>query len=94
MGTQNPAGDPQDNSGELDSLAAEPCGVDLTQRATVSLTHACVVLGIHRSTGWELYRRGEFPLPVLKVGHRLLVAKVHLARFLLDGGTRVEGSSA
>ena len=63
--------------------------IDPTQRSTVTLTKACRVLGVHRSTGWELHKRGEFPLPVLKVGHRLLVAKVHLERFLLDGGSAV-----
>lgn len=59
--------------------------LDLSERATVSLAEASRALGIHRSTGWELWRRGEFPVPVLKVGHRLFVAKVHLERFLLGG---------
>lgn len=62
-----------------------PGGVrlDTSTCATVSLAQAAQVLGVHRSTAWELYRRGEFPLPVLKVGSRLRVAKVHLEAFLL-----------
>ena len=60
--------------------------VDLTACATLSLTEAATVLGVHRSTAWDLYKRGEFPLPVLKIGHRLRVAKIHLERFLLEGG--------
>jgi hypothetical protein len=43
------------------------------------------VLGIHRSTAWDLHKRGEFPVPVLQVGHGLRVAKVHLEQFLLNG---------
>ena len=61
--------------------------VDFTSCATLSLTETARVLGIHRSTAWELYRRGEFPLPILKVGRRLLVAKIHLERFLREGGS-------
>jgi len=59
--------------------------VDLTQCATVSLSEAAQILGVHRSTAWDLHRRGEFPLPVLAVGKRLRVAKVHLESFLLTG---------
>jgi hypothetical protein len=67
------------------SGSVDPRRINLGERATVSLTEAALVLGIHRSTAWELHKRGEFPLPVLRVGHRLLVAKVHLERFLLSG---------
>lgn len=57
--------------------------IDPSACATVSLSEAACVLGVHRSTAWELYKRGEFPLPVLKVGTRLRVAKVHLEAFVL-----------
>jgi hypothetical protein len=60
--------------------------IDMSVCATVSLSEAALVLGIHRSTAWELYKRGEFPVPVLPIGHRLRVAKIHLERFLLTGG--------
>ena len=46
---------------------AEEVVIDLTSCATLSLAEAARVLGIHRSTAWELYKRGEFPLPVLKI---------------------------
>ena len=59
--------------------------VDVTTCATVSLVEAARVLGIHRSTAWDLHKRGEFPVPVLQVGHGLRVAKVHLEQFLLKG---------
>ena len=53
--------------------------------ATVSLVDAAQLLGIHRSTAWDLHRRGQFPVPVLRIGHGLRVAKVQLERFLLEG---------
>lgn len=57
--------------------------IDFTSCATLSLTEAATVLGIHRSTAWDLYKRGEFPVPVLQIGHRLRVTKAQLRRFLM-----------
>ncbi len=62
---------------------SEPTTIDFTSCATVSLSEAATVLGIHRSTAWDLYRRNEFPVPVLKIGRRLRVTKVHLQNYLL-----------
>jgi hypothetical protein len=67
------------------SPSSSPGPIDLTSCATVSLAEAGVVLGIHRSTAWDLFKRGEFPVPVLQIGHRLRVTKLHLERFLLEG---------
>ena len=67
--------------------------IDLSDCATVSLTEAANVLGIHRSTAWELHKRGDFPLPVLAIGHRLRVTKVHLERFLLTGSATIPQDS-
>jgi len=66
--------------------------IDLSACATVSLSEAARVIGIHRSTAWELHKRGEFPIPVLEIGSRLRVAKVHLEAFVL--GPAVEGQLA
>lgn len=60
--------------------------VDAAGCATVSLADAARILGVHRSTAWELYRRGEFPIPVLRIGTRLRVSLVQLGRFL-EGGS-------
>ena len=57
--------------------------IDFGSCATVSLAEAATVLGVHRSTAWDLYKRGEFPVPVLQIGHRLRVTKHHLRRYLL-----------
>jgi excisionase family DNA binding protein len=43
---------------------------------------AAEMLGIGRSTAYELTRRGEFPVPVLRVGHRLRVVTAHLRELL------------
>jgi hypothetical protein len=61
--------------------------IDPTVCATLSLPEAAVVLGIHRSTAWELHKRGEFPVPVLQIGHRLRVTKVQLQRYLMGPST-------
>lgn len=68
---------------KMDQGGGSPTLIDLSSCATVSLAQAAQVLGVHRSTAWELYKRGEFPVPVLAVGHRLRVAKVHLERYVL-----------
>ena len=77
-------------SGVSQSRVVEPMSadqglrpVDFSTCATVSLAEAALVLGIHRSTAWDLYKRGEFPVPVLQIGHRLRVTKLHLERYLL-----------
>lgn len=75
-----------------DQLDASAHRIDYSACATVSLAEAARVLGVHRSTAWELWRRGDFPLPVLQVGSRLRVAKVHLEAFVL--GPASEGHSA
>jgi excisionase family DNA binding protein len=66
-----------------DQVGGSPTHLDYSTCATVSLAEAARVLGVHRSTAWELHKRGEFPLPVLKVGSRLRVAKVHLQAYVL-----------
>ena len=57
--------------------------IDFSTCATLSLAEAAKVLGVHRSTAWELYKRDEFPVPVLQIGNRLRVTKHHLSQFLL-----------
>ncbi len=61
----------------------DQAAIDFTSCATLSLAETAKVLGIHRSTAWDLYKRGEFPVPVLQIGHRLRVTKAQLQRYLL-----------
>jgi len=62
-----------------------PGEIDLTVCATISLTQAAQTLGIHRSTAWDLHKKGGFPVPVLRIGSRLRVTKASLEAFLLTG---------
>lgn len=53
--------------------------------ATIGLAEAALILGIHKSTAWALYQDGKFPVPVLRVGTRIRVVKVHIQQFLETG---------
>jgi excisionase family DNA binding protein len=61
-------------------------------RATLSLAEAAQVLGIHRTTAWSLLQRGQFPIPVLKVGSRNRVVESQLRQFLETGEPIVSGA--
>jgi excisionase family DNA binding protein len=60
---------------------------DETNGASVMMTlgEAAMVLGIHRTTAWNLYKRGEFPVPVLKIGSNLRIVKAQLELFIETG---------
>ena len=47
---------------------------------TTDIVTAGAVLGIGRTTAYRLARSGEFPVPLLKVGNRYLVAVAHLLK--------------
>lgn len=48
----------------------------------VDLVTAGSVLGMGRNAAYEAQRRGEFPVPVLRVGCRYRVVTSHLLRLL------------
>lgn len=50
--------------------------------ATCSVEDASNALGIGRSFGYDLVKRGEFPVRVIKAGSRLRVSTAHLVRLL------------
>jgi hypothetical protein len=62
----------------------EPWSVDavLALPVTVDLVTAGAVLGMGRTAAYEAQRRDEFPVPVLRVGHRYRVVTAHLHRLL------------
>ena len=49
---------------------------------TVSIETVAKCYGIHRTTGYELARRGELGVPVLRLGRRLRVPTAELRRVL------------
>jgi predicted DNA-binding transcriptional regulator AlpA len=57
--------------------------IDRAERATVSLPQVAQVIGINRTTAWELVQRDEFPVRTIKVGSRYRVTKWDLARYLI-----------
>jgi predicted DNA-binding transcriptional regulator AlpA len=66
--------------------------IRVANRATISLAEAAGILGIHRTTAWALHKRGEFPVPVLRVGSSLRVVKAHLQQFLETGEPVLSGA--
>ena len=57
--------------------------------ATISVTSAAKLLGIGRQTAYELARRGELP-GALRLGHRIVVSRHALRRFLEGNGPAIE----
>jgi len=54
------------------------------ERLTTNATVAFRLLGISRNTGYALIRRGEFPLPVIKAGKKLIVPTIAIRKLLGD----------
>ena len=51
----------------------------------ISLGDAAQMLGIHRTTAWAIHDRGDFPVPVIKVGGHWRVVRAHLHHFINTG---------
>ncbi len=51
-------------------------------RATVTLGEAAALLGIGRSTAYELAQRDALPVPVIRLGRRMVVPRAALDRLL------------
>lgn len=45
------------------------------ERQTLNIEDAARRLGINRSTAYELVRRGEFPVPIIRLGRRIVVSR-------------------
>jgi predicted DNA-binding transcriptional regulator AlpA len=46
-----------------------------TERLTLNIDTVATVLGINRSTAFELARRDQLPVPVIRLGRRLVVSR-------------------
>jgi len=44
-------------------------------RQTLNIEAVAIVLGINRSTAYELARRNELPVPVIRLGRRMVVSR-------------------
>jgi len=57
-------------------------------RGTTDVPTAAARLGIHKLTAYEAIRRGEFPLPVIKIGRRYVIPTAALERLLAGESER------
>jgi predicted DNA-binding transcriptional regulator AlpA len=53
-----------------------------TARKTVNIPDAAKVLGISRAAAYQLARRDELPVPVVRLGRRLVVSRLALDELL------------
>lgn len=53
-----------------------------TAPATYSVDEVAALLGVNRLTLYTAIRKGESPVPVIKIGRRLVVPKAALERVL------------
>lgn len=54
----------------------------MPERQTYSITECALILGVGRGLAYELARTGE--IPVIRLGHRLLVPRAGLEAMLAD----------
>lgn len=55
---------------------------DLRSRTTVPLLVAGGALGLGKNSSYQAVERGDFPVPVLRIGRRLVVPTAPLLRVL------------
>ena len=63
--------------------------VEMAPRLTLSVAEVALMLGVGQSTVYDSIRRGDFPVPVTRVGARLLVSRAALLELLSVGSTDV-----
>lgn len=51
-------------------------------RATATIEEVAITFGIARSTAYDLAKRNALPIPVIRLGRRLVVSRVALDRAL------------
>ena len=54
----------------------------MTERLTLTLPETAKILGIGRNTYYELARTDQLPVPVLRLGRRIVVPREPLLRSL------------
>ena len=52
------------------------------KRSTMTIPEFCRALGIGRNQGYTAAQRGELPVPVIRIGKRVLVARAAVERLL------------
>jgi excisionase family DNA binding protein len=57
-------------------------GTDEADRGTMTVEEAAARLGISRTLAYELAREGKLPVPVIRLGRRVVVSRLALERVL------------
>ena len=55
------------------------------KRATVDVATAASILGVHKATLYEAIERGDAPVPVIRLGARILIPREALERLVREG---------
>ena len=61
-------------------------------RLTLTIEEVAAALGIDRSTAYDLAARDDLPVPVIRLGRRLVVGRAALERVLAGDVLAREGS--
>lgn len=56
--------------------------LDAVESRTMSIDEAAKVLGIGRTTAYELSKQGRFPVRILRLGRKIRVSRTELDRYL------------
>ena len=54
----------------------------MSDKATMDIPTASILLGISRGLGYDLARRGEFPVPIIRLGKRMVVSRMAIDQLL------------
>ncbi|CAN5829539.1 hypothetical protein BH23ACT2_BH23ACT2_07320 [soil metagenome] len=67
----------------------------MTRPPTLTMAEACELLGISRWTGYELVKRGEFPVPLVRLGRTIRIPTQPLLDLLgIDDQREIAGVAA
>ncbi|MDP9235002.1 MAG: helix-turn-helix domain-containing protein [Actinomycetota bacterium] len=58
-----------------------------TARATITVAEAAEILGVNKLSLYESIRRDEAPVPVIRIGRRIVIPKAALDRLLVGEST-------
>jgi excisionase family DNA binding protein len=67
-------------------------GTDDADRGTMTVEEAAARLGISRTLAYELAREGRLPVPVIRLGRRVVVSRLALERVLGAERRRKDGA--
>ena len=69
-----------------DRAMSRPWVIATGERQTMTIAELARVLGISRTSCYEYAHRKELPVPVVRIGRRLLVSRVQVIRWLEGQG--------